>query len=301
MPHEIERILAAVAGRVWLIDEDKGAEIAGFLALRAAGEPTAWDGAENAPIYAADPIKGRRGPIHVLRLHGTIMPRGGMMTAMSGGASLEQFGRAFDQAADDASAEAIVIDVDSPGGDVSLVSETAEKIYKARRAGRPIIAVANTLAASAAYWIASAADELIVTPSGAVGSVGVYGMHDDLTAAFEKAGIKRTLVRSGPRKAEGVVGGLDDAARAHRQASADYHYDMFVKAVARNRGVEASVVRADPEETATHFGGGRAYPARLAVRLGMADRVESFESVVARLARGRPSSARTARARLAVS
>ena len=300
MPHEIERILAACASRVWLIDEDKGVEIAQLLALRAAtGEGAFWDGQENAPVYAAESLPGRSGPVHVLNLSGTIMPRGGMMARMSGGASLDQFGKAFEQAAADTTASAIVLDIDSPGGAVDLVAETAEKVYSARRAGRPIVAVANTLAASAAYWIASAADEIVVTPSGAVGSIGVYGMHDDISKALEQRGITRTLVKAGPRKAEGAIGPLDDAALKHRQASADYAYDMFVKAVARNRGISAGVVRADPEVSAEHFGGGRAYPAARAVKLGMADRVATMEDTLARLARGRRSVS-TARAHLAL-
>ena len=301
MPHDIERILAAAAQRTWLIDEAKAGEIVSLLALRASNSAGDWGGEDNQPIYAAEPVSGRRGPVHVLRLEGTVFPRGGMMTRMSGGASLEQFAKAFDAAAEDQNAQAIVIGIDSPGGVVDMVAETAEKIYNARRPDRPIIAVANTLAASAAYWLASAADEIVVTPSGHVGSVGVYSMHDDLSEALKKQGITRTLIKSGPRKAEGAVGPLDEAALKHRQTEADYTYDMFVKAVSRNRGVPVAAVRADPEKTETHFGGGRACNARDAIRLGMADRIDTFEATLARAAKGgRPRRASTARARLAL-
>ncbi|MDV6329060.1 hypothetical protein Q5L94_13500, partial [Idiomarina sp. Sol25] len=85
---------------------------------------TEWAGAPQAPVYAMDPVAGRKGTIHVLRLHGTIMPRGGMMARMSGGASLEMFQKAFAQAANDSNASAIIIDFDSPGGMVSQVPET---------------------------------------------------------------------------------------------------------------------------------------------------------------------------------
>lgn len=303
MPHEIERILAAAASRTWLIDEAKAEEIVQLLALRASNpEGSTWGGEDSEPVYAGEPVHGRSGTVHVLRLEGTIFPRAGMMARMSGGASLEQFGKAFDAAASDPSAQAIVIGIDSPGGIVDLVAETSEKIYSARREGRPIIAVADTMAASAAYWLASSADEIVVTPSGSVGSIGVYGMHDDLTEAMKMRGISRTLIRSGPRKAEGVVGPLDEAARKHRQAGADYTYDMFVKAVSRNRGVPVTTVRADPEASDTHFGGGRAYHARDAVRLGMADRVATFEDTLARAAKGLGRrSTKVARARLSLS
>lgn len=299
MAHEIDRILAAAAARTWAIDEEKADEIVNLLALRAAG---AAPGAAEAPepIYAADPVKGRNGPVHVLRLEGTILPRSGMMARFSGGASLERFGEAFDAAAADSTAQAIVIGIDSPGGVIDLVAETAEKVYRARSADRPIIAVANTMAASAAYWIASAASEIVVTPSGSVGSIGVYGMHDDLSAALEKNGIRRTLIRAGARKAEGAVGPLDPEALKHRQASVDYAYDMFTRAVARNRGVDVATVRADPEATETHFGAGRSYPARRAVSLGLADRVATFEATLRRVAAGRSRNPAVARRRIAL-
>lgn len=302
MPHEIDRILALAASRVWLIDEVKADEIVNLLALRAASPAGApWSAEDSAPVYAADPVRGRSGPVHVLQLQGTIIPRSGMMSRMSGGASLDQFGKAFEDAASDPSAQAIVIGIDSPGGVVDMVAETAEKVYAARRPGRPIIAVANTMAASAAYWLASAADEIVVTPSGSVGSIGVYGMHEDLTEALKMRGVSRTLIRSGPRKAEGAVGPLDDAAMKHRQAGADYAYDMFVKAVARNRNLPEKTVRADPETSEAHLGGGRSYHARDAVRLGLADRVATFEDTLMRAANGQRSRrASMARARLAL-
>jgi signal peptide peptidase SppA len=289
-----------VSGSTWAIEEAKAVEIAQFLALRAEGR-SAWDGEDQPACYAADPLAGRGGAVHVLNLHGTIVPRGGMMGKMSGAASLEGFRAAFDPAAADPTAQAIVLNVDSPGGVVDMVAETADVVFAARRAGRPIVAVANTLMASAAYWIASAADEIVVSPSGRVGSIGVLGQHDDMSEMLRKEGVARTILSEGARKAEGVFGPLDDAARAHRQAQARYAYDMFVAAVARHRGVDASVVRADPEAAAAHFGGGRAYPAREAVRLGMADRVATMDETLARLvAARRPRSLGTARARLAL-
>lgn len=300
MAHEISRVLAAVAASTWAIDEAKAAEIAHLLALRAEGQG-GWDDEPRKASYAGEPVTGRGGTVHVLRLHGTIVPRGGMMSRMSGAASLEGFRAAFAQAAGDPNATAIVMDVDSPGGIVDMVSETADMVYAARRPGRPIVAVANTMMASAAYWIGSAADEIVVSPSGTVGSIGVLGQHNDISKALEKAGITRTIISEGARKAEGAFGPLTDEARRHRQEGARYAYDMFVNAVARHRGVGKDVVRADPEEAEAHFGGGRAYHARVAVRLGMADRVETFDAAVKRLLEARrPRRASVARARLSL-
>ncbi|EBA18392.1 Periplasmic serine protease [Roseobacter sp. SK209-2-6] len=301
MPHEIERVLQSVASGVWLIDPEKAAEIVSVLSLRAHGLPSDWaEDARSKPVYAMEPIQGRRGTVHLLRLHGTIMPRGGMMARMSGGASLEMFQKAFSQAASDAHAQAIVIEVDSPGGMVEQVQETASMIYSARRSGRPIVAVANSLAASAAYWIASAADELVVTPSGRVGSIGVYTMHDNLAVALEKAGIERSVISAGARKVESLpFGKLAPEARAATQAQVDATYERFTHDVAEFRGVASEVVRADPEEAEAHFGGGRAYHAQEAVRLGMADRVATLSETIQRLStEGRVPKPSVARARL---
>lgn len=304
MPHEIRRVLRAFANRPLFIEPRKAQEIAAMLELRAAAGPRTepWKpaAAEQAPI--AQPA----GTIHVMRLHGTIMPRADMMSDISGGASLASFGAAFDRVASDSDVKGIVLDVDSPGGTVDLVPETAEKIRAARRADRPIIAVANTLAASAAYWIASAADELVVTPSGEVGSIGVYLLHQEMSAALEEMGVRATYIFEGARKVEGnPFEPLGDEARGALQAGVKYYYDLFTRDVATFRGVPISVVRADPEKDDKHFGGGRCYPARIAVDLGLADRIDTLDGTIARLqqqlsgTKGRRRSS-TARRRLAL-
>lgn len=302
MPHEIDRVLDAAATHIWMIEPTKAREIAAFLVLRAEGTPTGWEAEAPEQVYAVDPIEGRTGPIHVIRLHGTIMPRGGMMSRYSGGAALDKFSEAFQAAASDSTAQAIVLDIDSPGGIVDMVPEAAEMVRAARRADRPIVAHANSMIASAAYWIASGADEIVSTPSGLVGSIGVYTMHDDLTEAFKMRGIERTVIRAGKRKAEGVFGPLDEKAMKHRQLETDALYADFTEAVASGRGVPGDVVRADPEDGKEHMGGGRAYRAKAALRLGLIDRVETFDQTISRLSSGRRNRrANVARARLNLS
>jgi ClpP class serine protease len=103
----------------------------------------------------------------------------GMEMRISGGTSTEAFGRAFDEAMKNPDVGAIVIDCDSPGGSVSGVPELAAKIFKARGQGKRSSRVANSSMNSAAYWICSAADEIIAAPSADVGSIGVFTMHTD--------------------------------------------------------------------------------------------------------------------------
>lgn len=289
MSHEIAHVLRAASTGVWLIDAAKAEQIVAFLQLRAAGHTAGWDGAR-PEAARREVIQGQRGPVHVLPLHGTIMPRANMMSEMSGGASLQKFQRLFQEAASDPQAAAIVLDIDSPGGMVDLVPETAAMIHAARRADRPIVAVANTMAASAAYWIAAAADEFVATPSATVGSIGVYQMHDDMSEALAARGVRRTMISAGPRKVEGnPFQPLDDDALAALTAEVQQFYGMFTKDVARFRGVPEAVVRADPVTADRHFGGGRAYLADTAKRLGMIDRVATFNDTVMRVASGRRS------------
>lgn len=300
MAHEIDRVMRAFASEPWLIDPRKAEQIVAMLELRAARGPRAEPFRSDDPSSA--PVSESAGRVAVLRLYGAIAPRAAAVRDVSQSAALmTDFQAAFRRAANDPDVTAIVIDVDSPGGNVALVPETASMIFNARREGRPIIAVANTLAASAAYWIASAADELVVTPSGEVGSIGVYTVHQDVSDALATEGVKMTFIAAGPRKVEGnPFEPLDDVARNALMARVRTSYDQFTADVAKFRGVPVKTVRADPEDGDAHFGGGRVYGAKEAVKLGMADRVDTLDATIERLtARPRRRTA-TARRRAAL-
>lgn len=222
----------------------------------------------------------KQGAVAVLPLYGTIMPRANLFSEISGGTSLQRFGAAFREAIADDSIGSILLDVDSPGGMVDLVPETAAEI-RAARGRKPIVAVANTEAASAAYWIASQAEELVVTPSGMVGSIGVFALHDDISRMQANMGWKTTLISAGRFKTEGnPFEPLSDEAQAAIQSMADEYYGMFVGDVARGRSV-------GPADVRRGFGEGRMVTARTALAEGMADRVATFEAVLADLVRGR--------------
>ena len=136
--------------------------------------------------------------------------------------------------------------------------------------------MANTLAASAAYWLASAADEMVVTPSGSVGSIGIVAMHEDVSKALEAEGVKVSIVSAGKYKTEGnPYQPLSVEGRAYLQSQVDQFGGMFVDGVARGRKVSSSQVR-------NGFGEGRMVLAAGAVRAGMADRVATFDETLAR-------------------
>lgn len=311
MAHELSRLVAAYGAHPWLIDGARAAQIVeaieyraehGIAAAAARRDASAPDGQRVRAEEIAAPV-GEAKTIGVINLVGTIMPRVSGIDAMSGDfVSLTRFQNEFTAMAARTDLKAIIMNIDSPGGQVDLVPETAAMVRAARRADRPIIAIANTLAASAAYFIASAADELVVTPSGLVGSIGVFTVHQDISEKLQAQGVRMTVVKAGPRKFENhPFAPLDALAEQDLQRRIQAVYGDFVSAVARHRNVSEDVVRADPEAGQPHFGGGRAYEARLAVDLGMADRVETFSDLVARLRAPRQRTATARRRALAVS
>lgn len=200
------------------------------------------------------------------------------MSSGTGLMSTQLFSNMFRAALADDSVGGILIDIDSPGGSVFGVQELANEIYSAR-GKKPVVAIANSLAASAAYWIGSSASEFYITPGGEAGSIGVFAAHQDISKQQETEGVKTTLISAGRYKVEGSpYGPLDDEAKAHMQSRIDAHYGAFTRAVARNRGVGVDAVR-------TGMGEGRTYGASDAKAAGMVDDVATFDQVLSRMAK----------------
>jgi signal peptide peptidase SppA len=270
-----KHIVAEVFQKPWAILPEKLRTIAEFIRLQAAGEKLTEEQIHAAMSGSPRPRPSTPGAVAVLPLQGVISHRMNMMSKISGGTSTEQFAAMFRQVLNDPNVKAIVFDVDSPGGSVDGVPELAAEILAAR-GQKKMVAVANAQAASAAYWIACCADELVVTPSGAVGSIGVYGAHQDISQALEAEGVKVTLISAGKHKTEGnPYEPLSDEAKAAMQSDVDAFYSMFVKAVAQGRGVTPDAVRSG-------FGQGRMVLAKDAVAEGMADRVATLDETLAR-------------------
>jgi signal peptide peptidase SppA len=235
--------------------------------------------AEERQAVAARPANGRRaaGEIAVIPLLGALTQRGGMSSQ-----GTDDVARAVDEAARDADVSAIVLEVDSPGGEVYGVDEAAAVVRRAR-AGKPVVAAVNSQACSAAYYIASQATEIIVTPGGEVGSIGVYTAHEDWSRAVDEMGVVVTLVSEGEGKVDGnPYAPLSEEALADMKATVGRYYGMFVAAVSAGRNQPRDRIREEWKA--------RVYGAKDAVRLGMADDVGTLDDAVRRassLARSR--------------
>ncbi len=223
--------------------------------------------------------------IAVLPLYGVVTQRGNMIDDVSGPGSVstQLFGSALRDAIADPAVGSILIDIDSPGGSVYGVAELADEIAAAR-SQKPVVAIANSLAASAAYWIGAQASELYVTPGGEVGSIGVWQAHFDYSEAMSRDGVKPTLISAGKFKVEGnPYAPLDDEARSFLQSRTDDYYAAFTKAVAKGRGVAISQVREG-------MGQGRVLGADAALAENMVDGISTFSDVLKKMQRDAKSS-----------
>jgi signal peptide peptidase SppA len=221
--HRYPQIVRFVRDTPWAILESKLHEITEMVAHYAAGhrytpeeiEARIGSGPPRRPSYIAS------GGVAVIPIYGVITPRADLMTDMSGGTSIDRLSQSLQAALDDKQVSSILLDVNSPGGSVAMLNEMAAQIRAARKQ-KPVVAVANTMAASAAYQLASQATEFVVTQSGMVGSIGTIAAHDDISAALEKEGVKTTLITAGKYKGElSPFQPLSDDAKAHLQEQID--------------------------------------------------------------------------------
>ncbi|MDC6176273.1 S49 family peptidase [Ralstonia solanacearum] len=214
------------------------------------------------------------GQIAVIPIHGTLVRRTVGLEAESGLASYTAIGDQLDAALADPGVAAILLDVDSPGGESGGAFDLADRI-RAAAAVKPVWAVANDMAFSAAYALASAASRLFVSRTGGVGSIGVIAMHVDQSVKDAQDGIRYTAVFAGARKNDlNPHEPISDAAQAQLQAEVDRLYGLFVATVANNRGIAAEAVTAT--EAGLFFG-------QDAVAAGLADDVGTFDDALAQL------------------
>ncbi|MCO7736459.1 S49 family peptidase [Brucella intermedia] len=275
---KFEHILTAFEAEPWAIQREKLAVLADVLAARVAGDKLVTPEFAAAVSDArAKEIAETDGKVAVIPVYGVLADRMDLFSAMSGGTSYAGIKRQLHKALSNEDVKAVVLDIDSPGGSVPGTDELATEIRKLRGGEKPIIAQVNSLAASAAYWIASSADEIVVTPSGRAGSIGVYTAHDDISAALEKAGVKRTYISAGKHKVEGnETEPLGKDTLAYIQDSVNRSYGRFLQSVADGRGVTKSKVE-------DGFGQGRMFYSEALIDRGMADRIATLDETLARL------------------
>ena len=223
------------------------------------------------PVRQPTPATGK---VAVIPIHGTLVRRSSGLEAVSGLASYTGIAAQLDAALASPDVAAILLDVDSPGGESGGVFDLADRIRAASQI-KPIWAVANDMAFSAAYALASAASRVFVARTGGVGSIGVIAMHIDQSVKDARDGVRYTAVFAGERKNDlNPHEPISDEAHAVLKAEVDRVYDLFVETVARHRGLDADAVRAT--EAGLFFGPD-------AVGAGLADAVGGFDDALSQL------------------
>jgi signal peptide peptidase SppA len=219
--------------------------------------------------------------IAVLPIHGTLVQRTLGLDALSGLTSYTALTQSLDALLADAAVQGIVLDIDSSGGEVAGVFDLADRIHAAR-AHKPIWAVANEAAFSAAYVLASAAERVYLTRTAGVGSIGVIALHVDQSQKDAREGLYYTPITAGRHKDDGNPHApLSDQARAVLQTEVDRIYALLINTVAAQRGISIDVVR--QTEAALFFGSD-------AIDAGLADRVGTLADAIYHLRTARAAS-----------
>ncbi|HNS45506.1 MAG TPA: S49 family peptidase [Alphaproteobacteria bacterium] len=262
------RIWNRIAGEPWAITETALHTIL-EIAARENESPQAVAAKLGRNLQNTYSVMERDG-VAVIPVTGPLFRYANLFTMISGASSYELIARDFTTALESPQIKGIILDIDSPGGEVNGVSELSNMVFAAR-GKKPVVAYASGDAASGAYWIASAADEIVVSETSALGSIGVVGMYQGKSGKSAEA-VEIVSSQSPHKRLDPTT----DDGRSRLQTRIDSMADVFIETIARNRNVSA-------ENVQNHYGGGDVMIGAKAVSAGLADRVGSLEGLIAEL------------------
>lgn len=215
-------------------------------------------------------VKIRNG-VAVLDITGPIFRYADMFTMVSGATAISTLARDFTAAIEDPNVSSILLNIDSPGGEVAGINEFAQMVFEGR-SRKPIVAYIDGYGASAAYWIASAAEEIVADKTALIGSIGVVAAvpNPDSKSARDVQFVSSQSPKKRPNP-------NTESGKEQLQAMVDDLAEVFVSTVARNRSTDIDTVLAE-------FGQGAVLVGEKAVAAGLADRIGSFESLLTEMA-----------------
>lgn len=281
-------LAARIFGKAHLIEPSAGRSVIGALSQRLAVDSLAMpdgttfnanalaQGAADTPARPHQPLYERHGAIARIRVEGTTVHRFGHLEPTSGMTGYDSIELKLDAALEDHQIEAVLLDIDSPGGEVSGCFDLCD-VIRAGRDIKPIWALADEQCCSAAYALASACTRIVAPATASIGSVGVLCAHVDQSQQLADEGLKVTLVHGGERKVDGnPFQQLPDQVRERMQADIDALYDRFTSLVAANRGMTQQAVKD------TQAG---VFDTKQAIALGLADDIMPARNVLPALNR----------------
>jgi signal peptide peptidase SppA len=283
-----EHVVSFALSHPWALMPEMLSVIASILAHRVAGEPVSRDDIEAALVNRKNLPQPRAGSVARIPIYGVISPRMNLMAETSGGTSYDKIAAQLHEAMADKAVRTILLDIDSPGGNVAGSAELASVIMRARTR-KPILAQIQFTGGSAAYHLASASTEIIAAPSARVGAIGTYGIHNDLSEALKQLGINRTYIYAGEGKVDGnETAPPSEAFLARAQKSIDEAYSQFVGNVVKGRGKDGKDGKVVTTEMVRNEWKAHVYGSDEAKSLGMIDTVGTLEDTVVRLLSASP-------------
>jgi ClpP class serine protease len=264
------RALEAAETAIWAMEPAALETLLTIAAREHDVTPEALEAYQAKSLERAEQATVRDG-VAIISASGPLFKRANLFTALSGATSYDIMRRDL-QAAVDGKLKGAILNLDSPGGEASGTAELAAYVASLR-GSFPVIAYVNGMGASAAYWLASAAQEIVVDSTAILGSIGVQmalRSRDD-----PKGTTTHTFISS-----QSPMKNADPASEAgakHIQGVVDAMAQVFVESVASNRGVDVKTVL-------SNFGKGGLFVGQDAVKAGLADRIGNFEGVLAELA-----------------
>lgn len=280
-PQKLDAIIAGIGPR--LLGLGAGADVAALQASQAGAQllpaelfSTKRDtSSDNQPYAVSDGVA-------YIPVSGALVHRSRMEADSSYLLGYNELALRVEEAMADRSVHAVLLNFDSPGGEAQGAFEFADRLAALRGQGKRIVAMADGMAASAAYLAAAAADEIVLTSSAYVGSIGVVMRHVDFSQALATDGVKVTHIYAGAHKVDGnPYEPLPAAVRADMQAEIDGLYEMFVQSVATNRRMDPMAVRKTQAQV---------YRGAAALAVGLADRLGTTDQVITELAAQRTRS-----------
>lgn len=265
----------AMQDKVWGLHRAKLQEITALVERLLAGEKLEWpEAAQGKGAGGEAPPYQMQGGVAVIPVMGVLDKRLNLFSKFSGGSSYEMVGAAVRAALADPNVKALLLDIDSPGGSVDGVKTVADQIFAARER-KPIVAFGNGMMASAAYWLGSAASRVVADDTAIVGSIGVALTHFDRSAQDVQRGVKRTEIYAGQyKRIASDSKPLSPEGQDYLQGMVDTYYNLFLEAVARNRGQDSGQVHQEMAD-------GRDFIGKQALQAGLVDQIGTFDDALA--------------------
>jgi signal peptide peptidase SppA len=269
-------VLEILTSQVWALQPET-LKMMQAIANRETSLIEALQARDGKPLDNTRVVSVRDG-VAVVPINGVIMRRANLFSQISGATSTEMFAKDITMALENPNVQSILLTFDSPGGQASGINELAEMI-RAANTIKPVKAYVSGAAASAAYWLASAASEIVVDKTAVLGSIGVVlsitkTKDADGEATYEIYSTQSPKKKTDPESEDG---------QADLQKIADDMAAVFVEAVAQNRNVTTDFVL-------SNYGQGGVMVGRAAVKAGLADRLGSFEGLLAEMQTGKKQS-----------